>query len=329
MKTETKLIYSLICAALIIGAALFPAQPVFAGSCCGGGSAASLLVPKYGRAVLDVSFDMELYDGFWDLEGKHIPDPAGSDLRQYRLNLGYAQRFSRSLQASLIIPYVWNNNKYSGMSSRSRGLGDSSLSLWYEALEDASPWRIKALKDMVPSVTIGPSLLIPTGLSPYDDVENSFDVCGRGFYRIDGNLLVEKTLQPWNLSVLLSYGKYLERPVNREYGKYVEPYDRAPGGRISGSLSLSYNYYIGSGGDTLTGSLSYAYLREKDGTINGANMESSGFKKKSVGGSIAYSGTDSNWSCRGSWSHTIKRDGWGENFPSTDIFTVGVRYVFR
>ena len=145
------------------------------------------------------------------------------------------------------------------------GLGDSTLSLWYEPFEDASPWRIKALKDMVPSVNIGPSLLIPLGISPYDDVENSFDVCGRGFYRIDGNLLIEKTLQPWNLSFLFSYGKYIERPVNREYGKYVEPYDKAPGDRISTTVSLSYAYYIGSGGDTLTGSLSYTYLQEKDG----------------------------------------------------------------
>jgi len=312
-----------------MGAALSPARPVYAGSCCGGGSPANLLVPKYARAVVDVSFDIELYDGFWDQDGKHIPDPPGSDLRQYRLNLGLAYRFSSRLQASLIIPYVWNNNQYSGLSSSSSGLGDSTLSVWYEPLEDMSPWRIRTFKDMVPSVNIGPSLLIPTGISPYDDLENSSGVCGRGFYRLDANLLIEKTVQPWTLSVLLSYGKYLERPVNRECGRYVEPYDKAPGDRISGTVSLSYAYYIGSGGDTLTGSLSYTWLHEKDGTINGSRMDSSGFKKKSVGGSIVYSGTDSDWSFRGSWSHTIKKDGWGENFPSTDIFTLGVRYAFR
>jgi hypothetical protein len=329
MTKGKKLLYGLMCAALITGAALSPARPAYAGSCCGGGSPSNLLVPKYARAVLDVSFDFEKYDGFWDQDGKHIPDPPGSDLSQSRLNLGFAYRFSSRFQASLIIPYVWNNNKYSGLSSRSSGLGDSTLSVWYEALEDKSTWRIKALKDMVPSVNIGPSLLIPLGISPYDDVENSFDVCGRGFYRLDGNLLIEKTVQPWNLSVLFSYGKYLERPVNREYGTYVEPYDKAPGDRIFGTVSISYAYYIGSGGDTLTGSLSYAYLHEKDATINGSKMESSGFTKKSVGGSIVYSGTDSDWSFRGVWSHTIKRDGWGESFPSTDIFTLGVRYVFR
>ncbi len=57
MKPGKKLIYSLICAALITGAALSPARPAYAGSCCGGGSPANLLVPKYARAVVDVSFD--------------------------------------------------------------------------------------------------------------------------------------------------------------------------------------------------------------------------------------------------------------------------------
>ena len=142
-------------------------------------------------------------------------------------------------------------------------------------------------------------------------------------------LLIEKTIQPWNLSLLFSYGKYIERPVNREYGNYVEPYDKVLGDRISSTVSLSYAYYIGSGGDTLTGSVSYTYLHEENAKINGSEMESSGFMKKSIGGSVVYSGTDSDWSFRGAWSHTIKRDGWGESFPSTDIFTLGVRYAIR
>jgi len=329
VKTGKKLLYNLICAALVTGAALCLAGPVYAGSCCGGGSPANLLVPKYARGVVDLSFDYEKYDGFWNQYRKHIPDLEGSDLNQYRLNLGVGYRFSRRFQASLIVPYVWNKNKYSGLSSHSSGLGDSTLSLWYEPIEDASPWRVRSWKDMVPSVNIGPSLLIPFGISPYDDAKSSFDVCGRGFYRIDANVLIEKTIQPWNLSWLFSYGKYIERPVNREYGDYKEPYDKVLGDRISSTVSLSYAYYIGSGGDTLTGSVSYTYLHEKNAKINGSEMEDSGFMKKSIGGSIVYSGTDSDWSFRGAWSHTFKKDGWGENFPSTDIFTLGVRYAIR
>jgi hypothetical protein len=319
-------IFAIVAAALLAGAA---PEASWAGSCCGGGSAASLIVPKYATAVADLSFDMEIYDGFWNQSGTHTPDPPGSDLRQYRINLGFAKRLARKWQASIIVPYVWNVNEYSGLSSRTNGLGDTTLNLWYEALEDKTAWKIRGLSDLVPSVSVGPSLLIPTGVSPYDTINSSFDVTGRGFYRVDGNLLIEKTIQPWNLSVFLSYGTYIERSINREYDKYVEPYRRRLGDRASASISLSYNYYLGTGGDMLTGTASYAYLRESDGTVDGDTDSSSGFRKQSIGGAIAYSGTDRDWSVRASWNHAISEDGWGENFPTTDIYTVGVRYVFR
>ena len=35
------------------------------------------------------------------------------------------------------------------------------------------------------------------------------------------------------------------------------------------------------------------------------------------------------WSARLSWSHAIQANGWGRNFPTTDIVTAGVRYVLR
>ncbi|MDA8434026.1 MAG: hypothetical protein M0Z60_13855 [Nitrospiraceae bacterium] len=322
-------IASIAAAVLLAGAAaLFPAAS-WAGSCCGGGSAASLIVPKYARSVADISFDTEIYHGFWNQNWTHTPDPPGSDLRQYRVNFGFGQRLGRNWQASVIVPYVWNVNQYSGLSSRTNGLGDATLNLWYEALDDVSAWRVRGIKDLVPSVMIGPSIVIPTGYSPYDDIASSFDVTGRGFYRVDGNLLIEKTIQPWGISASLSYGTYIERSVNREYGKYVEPYKKKLGDRTSASVSLSYNYFIGSGGDTLTPSISYSYLNEADGRVNEADDSSTSFRKQAVGGGISFSGTDRDWSVRASWSHAIREDGWGKNFPTTDIFTVGVRYVFR
>jgi hypothetical protein len=323
------MLLSVITAVLLAGAAvLFPVSS-WAGSCCGGGGVTSLIVPKFARAVVDGSFDIEIYDGFWNQNGDHTPDPPGSDLKQYRFNLAYAQRLAQDWQAGVVLSYVWNENNYSGLSSSTNGPGDSLLWVWYEALDDKTAWKIRSLHDLIPAVYIGPSLLVPTGTSPYDDVNSSFDVTGRGFYRIDGNLLIDKTIQPWDLSLFLSYGTYLERSVNREYGKYVEPYDKQLGNRTLASLSLSYNYFLGSGGDTLTGTASYSYLNEADGSINGASDSSSAFRKQAVGFSLAYSSTDRDWSIRAGWNEAIKKDGWGKNFPTTDIYTVGVRYVFR
>lgn len=321
--------FTLILAALILGAAVFLARPVLAGSCCGGGGGVSLVLPKIYDGMIDLSADLEKYDGFWDQNGKYTPDPPDSDLRQYRLNLGYAKRINSRWQTSISIPYVWNVNDYSGLTSRKNGIGDTTVSLWYEALEDLSAWKIRSPQELIPSVLIGPSLVIPTGISPYDNVNSSFDVTGRGFYRLDGNLLVTKTYHPWSASISLAYGTYFERAVNREYGRYVEPYHKKLGDRSQASVSLSYISYIGTGGDALTGTASFIHLREDDAKINGSRNPDSGFMKDSVTAALTWSSTDNDWIFRISWNHSLKRDGWGENFPATDIYTIGVSYGLR
>ena len=318
-----------VIAALLAGAAILYPLPSLAGSCCGGGSGTSLLLPRIYQGMIDVSVDTEIYHGYWDLTGKVKSDPPESDLRQYRLNIGYAKRLAERWQTSIIVPYVWNDNTYSGLSTRTDGIGDMTLNLWYEAVDDTSAWKIRNIGDTMPALTIGAALLVPTGISPYDDVASSFDITGRGFYRLDGNMIVSKTLHPWSTSLSLSYGTYLERSVNREYGKYVEPYRKKLGDRVSGSLSLSYIYYIGTGGDTLTGTGSFTYLSEAEASFNGNRDPNSGFRKESVGVSLAYSSTDHDWSTRFSWSHAVRSDGWGDNFPITDIYTLGVSYAFR
>jgi hypothetical protein len=322
-------ILKLLCAALLAGAAPLASSQAFAGSCCGGSSGAALVVPKYAKQLVDVCVDVEKYDGFWNQDGRYISDPPGSDLTQYRLNVGLAQRLAASWQTFIAVPYVWNSNKYSGLSSSSNGLGDATLGLWYEALDDTTAWKIRELKDLVPSLLIGTSLLIPTGISPYDDVKSSFDVTGRGFYRFDGNILMSKTLHPWSTAIALSYGTYLERPVDREYGTYVEPYHKKLGDRFFASASVSYIYYLGTAGDALTGTVLLSHLQEADATIDGRRDPDSGLRKDAVGGALVYSSTDHDWSVRISWNHAIKASGWGANFPATDIFTLGVSYAFR
>ena len=321
-------ILCIFCAALLGWAALLGPSPAQAGSCCGGGGGANLVLPSFYQSMIDLSVDVEKYNGLWNNEGKYIDQP-GYHLWQYRMNVGCSQRLTTHWQTSVTVPYVWNYNGYPNSTSRSDGVGDMTLNLWYEAIEDRSAWKVRELKDLVPSVLIGSSLLVPTGISPYDGVKSSFDVTGRGFYRIDGNVIISKTLHPWNASLSLSYGAYLERPVDREYGKYVEPYHKKLGDRFSAALSLGYKYIIGSAGDALTGTATLSHLKEADSSIDGVRDPSSGFLKDSVGAAFAYSSTDHDWSARLSWNHAVRQDGWGENFPTTDIYTLGVSYGFR
>ncbi len=319
----------MLCAALLTGAACFFTQQAYAGSCCGGGGATTLVLPKFSQGMVDVSFDFEKYNGFWNQDGKYTHDEPGTDLRQYRLNLGYARRLARNWQASISVPYVWNENKYSGLTSRTEGVGDTTLSLWYETFDrPKSLLNILDWRDLAPAVTLGASLTVPTGISPFDNVKSSFDVTGRGFYRLDGNVLLDKTVYPWITSLLLSYGTYLERPVNTEYGNSVEPYRKKLGDRTLGTVALGYISFLESR-NILTYLVSYSYLNEAEGTRNGGPEPTTGFRKDSIAGTISYAAAKTDMTYKFSWSHAIREDGWGKNFPTTDIYTLGVSHAFR
>ncbi|MBE9563731.1 MAG: hypothetical protein IMF17_00700, partial [Proteobacteria bacterium] len=112
---------------LLMGAAFLFSSSAWSASCCGGGSATSLILPKFSKSMINIAFDFESYDGFWDSEGIYREDPPDSDLNQYRLNLGYAHRLASRWQAAIVVPYVWNSNKYSGLASNTNGLGDTTL----------------------------------------------------------------------------------------------------------------------------------------------------------------------------------------------------------
>jgi hypothetical protein len=79
----------------------------------------------------------------------------------------------------------------------------------------------------------------------------------------------------------------------------------------------------------MTSTVSYAFLKEGKSSINGITDDTGGMTKQSAGLAFNYANMDQDWSTRIAWNHAIAEDGWGRNFPTTDIITVGVRYVFR
>jgi hypothetical protein len=90
-------------------------RPIQAASCCGGGSSASLVLPKFATFLFDTSFEHEKYNGFWDSRGTYEKDPEGSDLRQLRINTGVAYRIHDNIQMFLSLPYIINLNEYTGV----------------------------------------------------------------------------------------------------------------------------------------------------------------------------------------------------------------------
>ena len=334
MKHNKKMIFNHVRAVLVSSTALcfLPAgfiSTAQAASCCGGGSASSLVLPKFAKAMLDVSFDYEHYDGFWDNKGNWTMDPQGSNLNQYRLNAGYAHRLDHNWQASVTLPYTFNQNQYANLQRNTSGIGDGTMSVWYETFDKITcVWDVRNWEDLKPAVYFGGTLTVPTGTSPYDDVSDNFDITGRGAYRLDASVLIDKTVYPWNATIGATYGKYLERSVNRDYGTYVEPYHKQLGDRFNSSLSFGYTYFTDEM-ESITTTVAYAYLREDEAKIDGVIDTTSGINKKSVSATVAWSSEDRDWITKLTYSHAPSRDGWGENFPTTDTITVGVSHVLR
>lgn len=327
MKNSTGLTKVFGLSSLLMGASFLFSSSSLAASCCGGGGAATLVLPKFFSQMADLSIGYEQYNGYWNQQGKHLDDPPGSDLKQFRLTPGFAIRINDNWQASMVLPYVWNHNQYAGLNSNTSGIGDATIGFWYENFDDIKcVYAVNNIKDLIPAAYFGASLTLPTGISPYDNVNNSFDITGRGFYRLDSNLLIDKTIYPWGVALSLSYGVYLERDVNREYGNFVAPYKKQLGNRLSSSLAFSYSKSLKEL-DTLTYTLTYADLSEQKANINGSIDQTSGFKKRSLSLAMAYSTMEKDWIIRASLNHTPDRDNWGENFPSTNTLSLGLSYV--
>ena len=298
-----------------------------AASCCGGGSASSLVLPKFSKAMIDVSFDYERYTGNWANDGDWVAEP--NDLNQYRINLGYGHRLAPNWQASATLPYVFNRNKYPAQEDNTSGIGDGTLSLWYEAFEKITcVWDVKKWEDLMPAVYMGGTLTVPTGTSPYDDVSDNFDITGRGFYRLDASILVDKTIYPWNMTFGASYGKYLERPVNSENGIDKEPYHKQLGDRFNTNMSVGYTYFTDEMA-SITGTLGYAILTEDEAKIDGVIDTTSGFRKETVSMTLAWATENRDWIYKVTYNRSPARDGMGRSFATTDVITVGVSHVLR
>lgn len=331
MKTFTR---SPISAAVVKSSmlviALFSSSTSFAASCCGGGNPSSILLPKFGEKMVDISFDIEDYNGYWNQDGDYIEDPKGTDLNQYRLNLGYAQRLADNWQANIIVPYVWNDNEYPGISSQEHAFGDASMSFWYEAFDRVTcVYKVNTLADLKPSIYLGGTLTLPTGSSAYgDSAENSFEITGRGMYRFDTNLIIEKTIYPYTLMLQGSYGKYLERDINQEYGKPVEPYTKRLGDRKFLSISAGYTFFL-EDLDTLTLTAALADLREDVGEIDKEQDPQTEMKKQSFSLTSSYASADLRYIYKATWSHAFQDDDRGMNFSVTDILTLGFSYAFN
>ena len=95
-----------------------------------------------------------------------------------------------------------------------------------------------------------------------------------------------------------------------------------------GTASFGYTHFL-ENMDTMTFTFTYSHLEEDAGSIDGRPDYSSEMEKNSVGAIAAYSTMNRDWVYKLTYIHAIPDSGQGQNFPVTDILTVGVSHVFR
>ena len=304
---------------------LLISQFSYSASCCGGGASSGVILPKFDDAMWDVSFSNEAYDGYWTQQGEHKDDPAGSELIQRRMTLSYAHRLGEQWQVNVSMPLVDNQNRYSGDSSSVQGLGDTQVGIWYETFERVTcVYKITGWESLKPSIYFGTTLTLPTGISQYSDrIDNSFDITGRGFYRWDANMIIEKTVYPFSLGWQGSYGMAMERPVNQEYGQAVTPYNKQLGNRTTSVFSGAYTWFLPDLA-MLTATLSHASLKEEKTQYDNVSDSNSGFDKKTTGLALAYNSSLRDWVLKLSFNQAEK----GHNYPKTQTVSMGVSHVY-
>jgi hypothetical protein len=282
----------------------------YGASCCGGGAGSALILPKFNGSMWSLNATQEHFDGYWDQSGRHKDDPEGSELNQYTLTAGYVQRLAPNWQLGASLPLVMNDNQYSGDANRNTALGDANVFVWYETFDNVTCiYKIRGWQSLKPSVYLGANLVVPTGISPYTGhVDNSAQTTGRGFYRLDANLSVEKTVYPWSVALNYTHGEYLSRMVNNEYGSAVEPYRKTPGARRNVSGSLAYTWFLSSL-DMLNLSYAHSELHEGQGTLDGVTDSSSDFHKISHSLSLGYVSPARDWNSKISISNALRGHG--------------------
>jgi hypothetical protein len=303
---------------------IFPSISI-AASCCGGGASTGVILPKFNDAMWDVSLANESYDGYWNRQGQHQNDPSGSELLQRRIQLSYAHRLGEQWQMNVGIPLVDNQNRYSGYQNSVQGMGDTQVSLWYEAFERVTcVYKITSWKSLQPSLYFGSSMTLPTGISPYGDrVNNSDDITGRGFYRWDANMIIEKTVYPFSLGWKGSYGVHIKRPVNQETGQTVTPYNKQLGDRSVSTFSAAYTWFLPRL-DMITATLSHTDLKEGQSKYDGERDSTSGFDKQTLGLAFAYNSPLRDWLIKLAFNEAES----GENYPKTRTVSLGVSHVY-
>ncbi len=161
-------------------------------------------------------------------------------------------------------------------------------------------------------------------MSKYGDrVDDSQETTGKGVYRLDANMLIEKTVYPFSLAWQASYGKHVERPINEEAGKAITPQDMQVGDRTLHTFSAAYTFFLPNLA-MLNATMSHTQLDQGKTKYDGVKDPSSGTEKQGLGLTLSYSSAVRDWIVKMGISQAQA----GKGVDKTTVTNLGISHVF-
>lgn len=183
-----------------------------AASCCGGSSAADALsLPKFLQAAanvrLAVTDDLDLRSG----DGDRLQVNSWRTTES-RLSIAGAYRLGEDWQGSVAAPIIVKRAAASGREAWGGGLGDMSLALRYEWLDEdtcyAHPATGWSRRDVMPAVHFFSRLRLPSGRAETTASDPlGARLTGSGDWLVAGGAEVIKVWGKWGHSLDLSAGR--------------------------------------------------------------------------------------------------------------------------
>ena len=221
---------------------IFPVK-LYSQSCCGGSFYDIAVLSLDKKALFNIGYNYETFQGNWDSKGKW--NNISYTSYQIRPLLASAYRFNKNFQAGVSIPFVFNRNELPGLASpNGSSVGDISVSGRYEIFHEYQRSVINQRSQTdskTPYLALTTGLIFPTGKSD-ESATTEADITGKGYFTASLGLSALKSIVQNKFQIAFDFN--YQHNFSKTYTKYYNveqlPYKMKLGDRFNYALSLNY-----------------------------------------------------------------------------------------
>jgi len=301
------------------------ADNLFPCNSCGGGTSDLAILSLDGRALFNLGFSYDHYNGVWDKDGLWRSNQYTQT--QYKISLSAAYRISTHLQFAVSLPFIYNYSSIPRLKNSGAGIGDFIIGGRYEFFHEfqvSKKGGKPRIDRTLPYLALTFGLTLPTGKSE-ETAENDVDITGKGYYTTSLGISLTKSIIRsrlqlttdfnWQHSFEKNYKSYFGVPLSSDFRK-------CPGDKFNYSVSM--NYIFNSWHALAVSASGFA---QSNYTINDVSGQNSA--ERTTNFVLAYTYYPSiPFRITPSIKWTFPTDNFGKNAPGSTTFNLNLTYYF-